>query len=719
MFSLSSDGKSVINHTTKENCPTECPKDSDLALRTLAVNVEDDMFLLVDTPEGHHTVAFVCCFPNGFDPSTKLGKTMDEIHAPVPHYEKIGPSMERYFKKLAVGKSIKRLNWSISIGKEIYNSSGNHINHIGKKSVFVEDEDVDILETNFRVELQTLTRLPRTKAILFSFKTYIYSIEDVKEEGLGPELADAIEGFRKGNAPEFWTYKGAKLESFTPEQYITRRTMSCAVILTLPTGRQYQQPTGLFINNNFLKASGETIHVIDPATERNIISIQGASQRDVDVAVAAAREAFHGEWRAFSATQRGEYLYRLADLIYRDRELIASIDAWDNGKPYSSTLNGDLDESYNVFRYYAGWADKITGRTIETSPTKLAYVLQEPIGVCGQIIPWNYPFMMLAWKVAPALACGNVVVLKPAEQTPLSALYFGQLILEAGFPAGVVNIVPGLGSVAGKSIAEHTGIDKVAFTGSTNTGRAIMKSAASNLKNITLECGGKSPSLVFADADLEQAVKWCHLGIMDNQGQVCTSTSRIYVHQDIYDRFVNRFVEVTKENAKIGNAFTEGIFQGPQISSAQHEKILSYIKQGQEQGAQLVYGGKEIESTGYFIEPTVFVDTTEDMGIVREEIFGPVVVICKFATEEEAIRKANATSYGLAAAIFSEKISRAHIVASKLEAGMVWINSSGDSHYAIPFGGYKSSGIGRELGSYALDAYTQSKAVHVNLRSAP
>ncbi|GFF53351.1 aldehyde dehydrogenase [Aspergillus lentulus] len=491
--------------------------------------------------------------------------------------------------------------------------------------------------------------------------------------------------------------------------------MSTAVTLTLPNGKQYQQPTGIFIGNKFVQASGDTLDVIDPATEEKIISVQGASQTDVDEAVAVARAAFEGEWRSLSSTQRGGYLYRLAELIHRDRELIAAIDAWDNGKPYAATLDGDLDEAYNVFRYYAGWADKITGRTIETSPAKLAYVLQEPLGVCGQIIPWNYPFMMLAWKVAPALACGNVVVLKPAEQTPLSALYFGKLVVEAGLPAGVVNIIPGIGILAGKALAEHQGVDKIAFTGSTNTGRLIMKSAASNLKNITLECGGKSPSLVFADADLEQAVKWCHFGSMDNQGQVCTSTSRIYVQEAIYDAFVKRFVQVTDDNAKIGNAFADDVFQGPQVSSVQYEKILSYIEQGKKEGAKLVYGGKKHGKNGYFVEPTVFVDTTEDMSIVKEEIFGPVVVISKFSTEEEAIRKANATSYGLAAAVFSEKVSRAHIVASKLQAGMVWINSSGDSHYGIPFGGYKSSGIGRELGSYALDAYTQSKAVHVNL----
>jgi aldehyde dehydrogenase (NAD+) len=323
--------------------------------------------------------------------------------------------------------------------------------------------------------------------------------------------------------------------------------------------------------------------------------------------------------------------------------------------------------------------------------------------------------MMLAWKVAPALACGNTVILKPAEQTPLSALYFGNLVKEAGLPAGVVNVLPGLGPSTGKAIAGHMDIDKVAFTGSTNTGRAIMKDAANNLKNITLECGGKSPSIVFADAELEQAVKWCHFGIMDNKGEVCTSTSRIYVHEDIYDKFLEKFVEVTKENDKLGSPFDESTVQGPQVSKTQYERVLSYIEEGRKSGAKLLYGGSKYGDKGYFLHPTVFADTTEDMKIMKEEIFGPVVSIAKFSTDEEAIKKANDTSYGLAAALFTEKIARAHKVARKLQAGMVWINSSGDSHFGIPFGGYKSSGIGRELGQYALDAYTQPKAVHVNL----
>lgn len=350
--------------------------------------------------------------------------------------------------------------------------------------------------------------------------------------------------------------------------------------------------------------------------------------------------------------------------------------------------------------------------------------------------------MMLAWKVAPALACGNTVVLKPAEQTPLSALYFGNLVVEAGLPPGVVNILPGLGSVTGRALAEHLSVDKVAFTGSTATGKAIMKAAASNLKNITLECGGKNPCIVFDDADLDQAVKWSHVGVMDNQGQVCISTSRIYVQEGVYDEFVERFVQVTKEHDRLGCPFDDNTWQGPQVSEAQYDSVLSYIEEGKKGGARLVYGGAKHGDEGYFIKPTVFADVsvaeggsnlrlgtswrltdescsqaTYDMKIVQEEIFGPVAVILKFKTFDEAVAKANDSAYGLSAAVFTENITKAHKMARKLQSGMVFLNSSGDAHFGIPFGGYKSSGIGRELGQYALDAYTQTKAVHVNLGS--
>ncbi|KPI36304.1 putative aldehyde dehydrogenase-like protein [Cyphellophora attinorum] len=485
--------------------------------------------------------------------------------------------------------------------------------------------------------------------------------------------------------------------------------------LTLPNGVSYEQPVDLFINGSYRAATGEPFDITDPSTAKLVLTVNGASIADVDDAVNAARAAFDGEWSEITPVERGDYLRKLAELIDRDRALIAAIDAYDSGKPYSVALDADLDESYNVFKYYAGWADKIYGDTIDTSPSKLAYTLQEPLGVCGQIIPWNFPFMMLAWKVAPALACGNVVIVKPAEQTPLSALYFGKIVQEAGLPDGVVNVLPGLGSVTGKALAGHLGVDKIAFTGSTNTGRSIMKSASANLKNITLECGGKSPLIIFDDANLEQAVKWAHGGIMDNSGQVCTSTSRIYVQDGVYDDFAKAFVDYTKKVTVVGDPFKQDVQHGPQVSKAQFDRVLHYIEAGRKAGAKILSGGSKIDGEGYFIQPTVFTEADENASIVREEIFGPVVVISKFATENEAVAKANNTSYGLAAAVFTEKISRGHRVARKLQAGMVWINSSGDSHFGIPFGGYKSSGIGRELGRYALDAYTQTKAIHVNL----
>lgn len=378
--------------------------------------------------------------------------------------------------------------------------------------------------------------------------------------------------------------------------------------ITLPNEVKYEQPVGLFINNEFRHGSGDGFEVIDPSSAKKILDIKGGSPVDIDAAVDAAREAFDGPWSELTPLERGDFLTKIAALIDRDRKLIAAIDAYDCGKPYSVALEADLDESYNVFKYYAGWADKIYGDTIETSTAKLAYTVQEPLGVCGQIIPWNFPFMMLAWKVAPALACGNVVIVKPAEQTPLSAMYFGKLVQEAGLPPGVVNVVPGLGGVAGKALAEHTKVDKIAFTGSTNTGRSIMRSAASNLKNITLECGGKSPLIVFEDADLGQAVKWAHVGIMDNSGQVCTSTSRIYVHDQVYDEFVKAFVEFTKKSTAIGNPFKEDVNHGPQVSKNQFDRILSYIEAGRKEGAKILTGGAKVESEGYYIEPTVFVE---------------------------------------------------------------------------------------------------------------
>lgn len=388
------------------------------------------------------------------------------------------------------------------------------------------------------------------------------------------------------------------------------------------------------------------------------------------------------------------------------------------GKPYLTALGEDLADVIETLRYYGGYADKISGSTISTSPAKFAYTLRQPIGVVGQIIPWNFPLSMAAWKLGPALACGNTVVLKAAEQTPLSILYLAKLVKQAGFPPGVVNILNGHGKEAGAAIASHPDIDKIAFTGSTATGRQIMKMAAVNLKNITLETGGKSPLIVFDDADIEQAAKWAHIGIMYNQGQVCTATSRLLVHETVYDEFVSKFKEVVASTNKVGDPFSVDTFQGPQVTKAQYDRVLAYIESGKSEGATLSAGGvphKNLGGKGFFIEPTIFTDVKDHMKIYREEVFGPFVVICSFKTEEEAITMANDTTYGLGSAVFTQNIERGHRVASEIEAGMVWINSSNDSDYRIPFGGVKQSGIGRELGEAGLEAYSQIKAVHLNM----
>ncbi|KAL7628785.1 mitochondrial aldehyde dehydrogenase [Parahypoxylon ruwenzoriense] len=490
------------------------------------------------------------------------------------------------------------------------------------------------------------------------------------------------------------------------------------VNLTAPNGKKVVLPTGLFINNEFVKSStGTKITSINPTNEEEICSVEAASAADIDKAVTVARAALnHESWRDISGTERGRLMFKLADLVEQEKDLLATIETWDNGKPFGDSL-GDLQEVTDTIRYYAGYADKIHGETIPTTSQKFAYTLRQPIGVCAQIIPWNYPLAMAAWKLGPALACGNTVILKPAEQTPLSILYLANLIIKAGFPPGVVNITNGYGREAGQALASHLGIDKVAFTGSTATGKHIMKTASINMKNITLETGGKSPLLVFQDADIEQAAKWAHVGIMSNMGQICTATSRILVQETVYDKFVNEFREVVKTTSKVGDPFAEDTFQGPQVTKEQYERILSFVESGKSEGATLSAGGKPcpINGKGYFVEPTIFTNVKDSMKIYREEVFGPFVVIVPFKTEEEAIAMANDTTYGLGAALFSQNVELTHRVASRVEAGMVWINSSNDSDFRVPFGGVKQSGIGRELGEAGLAAYTQTKAIHVNL----
>ncbi|KAF2167244.1 hypothetical protein M409DRAFT_22671 [Zasmidium cellare ATCC 36951] len=492
-----------------------------------------------------------------------------------------------------------------------------------------------------------------------------------------------------------------------------------SVTLKAPNGRQYIQPTGLFINNEFVTAkSNKTITSIDPATEAEIVTVQAAGPEDVDLAVQAAHKALKdASWKLLPATDRGILMTRLADLLEKNKELLATIDAWDNGKTYSEALNTDLPEAITTIRYYAGWADKTYGQTINTNYQKFAYTIRQPIGVVAQIIPWNYPLSMATWKLGPALACGNTVVIKAAEQTPLSILMLGQLIKEAGFPPGVVNVINGYGAEAGPAMVEHPLVDKVAFTGSTATARQIMKMASATLKNITLETRGKSPLIVFNDADMEQAVKWSHLGIMSNQGQICTATSRILVEDGVYDEFVKKFVETVKDVSKAGDQWDDSTYQGPQVSRQQYDRILQYIQSGKSEGANVAAGGETLQKggKGFYISPTVFTEVKDSMKIYREEIFGPVVVISRFSDEEEAIRRANDTTNGLGSALFTQNLERAHRVAAEIEAGMVWINSSQDCDPRVPFGGVKMSGIGRELGEAGLEAYSQIKAVHVNM----
>jgi aldehyde dehydrogenase (NAD+) len=475
--------------------------------------------------------------------------------------------------------------------------------------------------------------------------------------------------------------------------------------------------TKLLINNQWVdSASGKTFPTINPATGEVICQVAEADAADVDYAVRAARHAFeHGSWRKTSASERGRLLNRLADLVERHADELARLESLDNGKPYAVASAADLPLTIACYRYYAGWADKVQGRTIPVNGDYFCYTRLEPVGVVGQIIPWNFPLLMQAWKLAPALATGNTVVMKPAEQTPLTALRVGELIVEAGFPPGVVNLLPGYGPTAGAAIARHMDVDKVAFTGSTEVGHLIMEaSAKSNLKRVTLELGGKSPNIVFADADLDQAIEGAHFALFFNQGQCCCAGSRLFVEEKAYDEFVERSTARAKRR-KVGDPFDSATEQGPQVDQDQYNKVMSYIERGKKEGARLMCGGSSVGDRGYFIQPTVFADVKDDMAIAREEIFGPVMSIIKFRDMDEVVERANRTEYGLAAAVWTRDIGKAYAIANSVRAGTVWINCYDVFDAAAPFGGFKQSGIGRELGEYGLQQYTEVKTVTVKL----
>jgi aldehyde dehydrogenase (NAD+) len=474
--------------------------------------------------------------------------------------------------------------------------------------------------------------------------------------------------------------------------------------------------TKLLIDGKFRDSvSGKTFATINPATEEVITEVAEGEAADIDLAVKAARKAFDsGPWSKMDARDRGRLMFKLADLIEEHIDELAKLETLDNGKPISESRNGDLPLVIDCLRYYAGWADKIHGQTIPVRGNYFCYTRREPVGVVGQIIPWNFPMLMVAWKWGPALAAGCTVVLKPAEQTPLTALRMGELALEAGYPAGVINIVPGFGETAGAALVAHKAVDKIAFTGETTTGKLIMKSAADTLKRVTLELGGKSPNIVFADADLDAAVDGAMLGLFLNQGQCCCAGSRLLVQEPVYDKMVEKLAERSM-NRKLGDPFDAKTEQGPQIDEAQFKKILSYIEKGKAQGARCVAGGERFGNKGYFIKPTVFADVKDSMAIATDEIFGPVMQILKFKGVEDAIERANGTDYGLAAAVWTRDIGKAHAIAGRVRAGTVWVNCYDVFDAAAPFGGFKNSGLGRELGEKALDNYTEHKTVTVAL----
>src|ERR1017187_6428001 len=483
-----------------------------------------------------------------------------------------------------------------------------------------------------------------------------------------------------------------------------------------------EKPRKMLVNGKWVNSiSGKTFPTYNPATGEILAQVAEGDREDIEQAVKAARRAFdQGPWRRLTASERGRLIWKLADLLESHTEEFAYLESLDNGKPLTIARAADVPLAVDLFRYMAGWTTKIEGNTIPISvpytpgAKYLAYTLREPVGVAGQIIPWNFPLLMAAWKLGPALASGCTVVLKPAEQTPLSALRLGELIAEAGFPEGVVNIVPGYGETAGAALAAHPDVDKIAFTGSTEVGKLIVHAATGNLKKVSLELGGKSPNVVFQDSDLDAAIAGSASAIFFNQGQCCCAGSRLYVERSVFDRVVDG-VSANARKIKVGSGMEPSTSMGPLVSEEQLQRVCNYMEIGMKEGATAAVGGKKLGDKGYFVEPTVLVNTKENMRVVQEEIFGPVVTAIPFDDPEELLRGANNSMYGLAAGIWTKDISKAHRLASLLRAGTVWINCYNIFDAALPFGGYKQSGWGREMGKDVLNLYTETKAVCTRL----
>lgn len=485
--------------------------------------------------------------------------------------------------------------------------------------------------------------------------------------------------------------------------------------------KQALRPRKLFINGRGEDAAnGKTIDVRNPATGDLIATVPDGESPDIDRAVAAARTSFERKsWRGMDPSKKERILWRVSELLEKYKEELTLLESMENGKTVREAASADVGPAIDCFRYYAGWVRKIYGETIPVDGPYLNYTLREPVGVVGAIVPWNYPLQIAAWKVAPALACGCSVVLKPSEMTPLTALRLAEICLEAGIPEGVLNVVTGYGWTAGEAIGRHMDVDKVSFTGSTRTGRALLKaSAESNLKRVSLELGGKSPNIVFPDCDMDAAIKSAFWGIFSNKGEICSAASRLLVHADVHDKFVDQLVSRAKR-MKVGDPLDKATAMGSQISETQLNRILGYIKSGVEDGAKLMCGGeRDVEGAnvkGFFVKPTVFSEVKPTMKIAQEEIFGPVLSAIRFDSPEQAIEIANGVIYGLVSAVWTKDIKLAHRVAGEIKAGSVWINTYNGFDSGSPFGGYKQSGFGRDLGAHALEQYTNVKSVWVAL----